>query len=130
MATRNTEKEMIYLKNTQDSIRIWKSFEIKDDLSQGGYQFDGRGYWFKLKKNLTIVELVEEYQWLQGLGVLLLLPDGVSVDDILLAEKSIQGISVLAAQDPRKGVALLKTWKDVKCWFAGPKSVPAPETVF
>jgi hypothetical protein len=90
---------MPHLRNTKDSVRIHESYD-KDTLKDNGYTFDGRGFWYKLTKDIE--SLKDEYTFLQELGVDL----------------------------PREGVALMKKWSTINRWFDGPKRGPAREMIF
>lgn len=119
---------MPYLKNTKDSIRIYESFEIKDALKKRGYIFEGCGYWYKLTS--AIENIGKEYQFLRGLDVDLLLPDEVSIEDVVLIGMTAQEIAAKAAVEPKAGISLMRRWAIINSWFNGPPSVPARETVF
>lgn len=118
---------MPYLRNTRDSIRIYESYPIKDALKENGYIFDGRGFWHKLTKNINTTA---EYTFLTAQGVDLLLPQGVTLQDLDLIGLTSSEIAEIAANNPREGMKKLASWSKINSWFNGPKRVPAIETVF
>lgn len=119
---------MAYLRNTQDSARIYESYEIKDILKQRDYIFDNRGFWYKLTKNIE--NIGAEYQFLQASGVDLLLPGEVSLEDIGLIGITGQEVAMKAAADPMAGLSLMRKWSAINSWFNGQPSAPAIKTVF